>query len=158
MCLTLGACRRTNCDGIRHPANVATCARMALCPISFKIRNFVHLNSLIYCAKEHFLCFCLKYNAKTYAICTEFHINCTKHSFINWHIHRQYFKKLHSEVHDLHNATTFGSHRLQWTWMYFDHIALNFDVMPKNRNVQYRFFLHSALFVWLLENPEEIKK
>jgi hypothetical protein len=24
-----------------------------------------------------------------------------------------YFRKLHSEVHDLHNATTFASHRLQ---------------------------------------------
>jgi hypothetical protein len=35
----------------------------------------------------------------------------------NWYIHRHmsmvYFRKLHSEVHDLHNATTFGSHRLQ---------------------------------------------
>jgi hypothetical protein len=40
-----------------------------------------------------------------------------------------YFRKLHSEVHDLHNATTFGSHRLQSTWMYFDHIALDFNVI-----------------------------
>jgi hypothetical protein len=24
-----------------------------------------------------------------------------------------YFRKLNSEVHDLHNATTYGSHRLQ---------------------------------------------
>ena len=43
--------------------------------------------------------------------------DCTKHSFINWYIHRHmsivYFRNLHSEVHDLHNATTFGSHRLQ---------------------------------------------
>jgi hypothetical protein len=105
-------------------------------PYFFKIHNSIHLNFFIYCAKEHFLCFCFKYNAKTYAICTEFHINqifrrknfikwywwntkpdCTKHSFINWYIHRHmsmvYFKKLHSEVQDLHNATTFGSHRLQ---------------------------------------------
>ena len=71
----LGACRLPNCDGMGHPANVATCARMALCPISFQIHNSIHLNSFIYCAKEHFLCFCFKYNAKTYAICTEFHIN-----------------------------------------------------------------------------------
>jgi hypothetical protein len=72
----LVACERANCDGMGHPANVATCARMALCPIYFKIHNSIHLNSFIYCAKEHFLCFFFfKYNAKTYAICTEFHIN-----------------------------------------------------------------------------------
>jgi hypothetical protein len=70
-----GACWRQNCDGIGHPANVSTCARMALCPISFQIHTSIHLNSFIYCAKEHFLCFCFKYNAKTYAICTEYHIN-----------------------------------------------------------------------------------
>jgi hypothetical protein len=36
-------------------------------------------------------------------------------TFIHWYIHRLmpmvYFRKLHAEVHDLHNATTFGSHR-----------------------------------------------
>jgi hypothetical protein len=43
--LVLGACRLPICDGMGHPANVATCARMALCPISFKIHNSIHLNS-----------------------------------------------------------------------------------------------------------------
>jgi hypothetical protein len=38
-----GACRRQNCDGIGRPANVATCARMALCPISFQIHTSIHL-------------------------------------------------------------------------------------------------------------------
>jgi hypothetical protein len=70
----LVACERAICAGMRHPANVATCARMALCPISFEIHNSIHLNSFIYCAKEYFLSF-KKYIAKTYAICTEFHIN-----------------------------------------------------------------------------------
>jgi hypothetical protein len=63
--LFLGACRRPICDGIGHPANVATCARMTLCPISYKIHNSIQLNSFIYCAKKHFLCFCFKYNEKT---------------------------------------------------------------------------------------------
>jgi hypothetical protein len=65
--IILVACERANCDGMGHPANVAICARMALCPISFKIHNSIHLNSFIYCAKEHFLCsfFFFKYNAKT---------------------------------------------------------------------------------------------
>jgi hypothetical protein len=38
----LCACGRTNCDGLGHPANVATCARMALCPISFKNHFNIH--------------------------------------------------------------------------------------------------------------------
>jgi hypothetical protein len=38
-----GACGRTNCDGKGHPANVAACARMTLCPISFKIHFNIHL-------------------------------------------------------------------------------------------------------------------
>jgi hypothetical protein len=32
-----GRFTRPLCDGIGHPANVATCARMTLCPIFFKI-------------------------------------------------------------------------------------------------------------------------
>ena len=33
--------------------------------------------------------------------------------YIHRHMSIVYFRNLHSEVHDLHNATTFGSHRLQ---------------------------------------------
>jgi hypothetical protein len=55
--LILVACKRAICDGMRHPANVATCAPMALCPIFCKIHNSIHLHSFIYCAKEQFLCF-----------------------------------------------------------------------------------------------------
>jgi hypothetical protein len=34
---------RPYCDGIGHPANVATCARMTFCPISFKFTEFFHI-------------------------------------------------------------------------------------------------------------------
>jgi hypothetical protein len=73
--IILGACGRTNCDGIGHPANVATCARMTLCPISFIIHFNIHLSSFIYCTKEHFLCFLFNIMQKYMHICTEFHIN-----------------------------------------------------------------------------------
>jgi hypothetical protein len=39
----------------------------------------------------------------------------TKHSFIGMSI--VYFGKLSSDVHDLHNTTTFGSNRFQLTYM-----------------------------------------
>ena len=51
----LGAFRRPNCDGMRRPANVATCARMTLCPISFKIHYYIPLNSFILLYEGEFL-------------------------------------------------------------------------------------------------------
>jgi hypothetical protein len=39
---------RPNYIGISHLANVATCSRITLCPISFKIHFKIHLNSSLY--------------------------------------------------------------------------------------------------------------
>ena len=56
-----------------------------------------------------------------------------------------YFRNKNS-IHDLHKATTFGSTDFNELGCILI-IFLNCDVMSKNRNVPYRFFLHTALFV-----------